>query len=265
MPYVVGYLAGLNQMANIHVDLMPKYIIGKRKLPTMDKAGDRDYQEVNSDDEGSPQLDYGNHALNVCVEAGVNFQVQKNEALQQITSLMQASQEFSAFMNDDETLPILVDNITCYGADRLKEAVPKWVQKKAQMQQQAQEAQQQAMQNDPQLLRAKAEMMKIEEKAKQDQVDNQIAIAQLKIDQELAQAKLMEAESKVTGMHVEQILKMEQQETSKFNHQIDATVKMADIEFREHQKEIDSHNAVLKHVELAHNMKQANNPEKKDE
>ena len=263
MPYVVGYLSGLNQMANIHVDLMPKYILGKRKLPTMDKAGERDYQEVNT--EGNPQIDYGSHALNVCVEAGVNFQVQKNEALQQITSLMQASQEFSSFMNDDETLPILVDNITCYGADRLKEAVPKWVQKKAQMQQQAQQMQQQAMQNDPQMIRAKAEMMKIEEKAKQDQVDNQIAIAQLQIDQELAQAKLIEAESKVTGMHVDQVLKMEQQETSKFNHQIDATVKMADIEFKEHQKEIDSHSAILKHVDLAHNMKQANKSQEKGE
>ena len=256
MPYVVGYLAGLNQMANIHVNLMPKYILGKRKLPTMDKAGERDYQEVNT--EGNPQLDYGNHALNVCIEAGVNFQVQKTEALQQITSLMQASPEFSAFMNDDETLPIMVDNITCYGADRLKEAVPKWVQKKAQMQQQQQEMQQQAMQNDPALIRAQAEKMKIEEQSKQNQVDNQIAIAQLQIDQELAQAKLLEAESKITGMHVDQVLKMEQQETSKENHLIDNATKMAELQFKEHEKEISSHQAVLKHVELNHKIKQEN-------
>ncbi|TAK97652.1 MAG: hypothetical protein EPO08_20950, partial [Rhodospirillaceae bacterium] len=62
MPYVVGYLAGLNQMARIQVDLMPKYILGKRKLPTVDKAGEKDYQDVNSP--GNPHLDYGNHALN---------------------------------------------------------------------------------------------------------------------------------------------------------------------------------------------------------
>ena len=89
--------------------------------------------QVNDHD--SPKLDYGNHALSVCIEAGVNFQVQKSEALAQITSMMQASEEFAQFMNDDETLPILVDNITCYGADRLKEAVPKWIEKKSQMQQ----------------------------------------------------------------------------------------------------------------------------------
>lgn len=261
MPYVVGYLAGLNQMAIIQVDLMPKYILGKRKLPTMDKSGERDYQEVNS--EGSPKLDYGNHALNVCIEAGVNFQVQKTEALQQLTSLMQASEEFASFMNDDDTLPILVDNLTMYGADRLKEAVPKWIQKKAEMQQQAQQMQQEQMQNDPAMLRAKGEIMKIQQQGEQNQVDNQIKIAQLQIDKDLAQAKLLEAESKITGMHVDQALKMEQEQTSKFNHSIDAAVKMADIEFKEHQKAVGMHDQHLKHAELEHNMKQDNKPEKK--
>lgn len=255
MPYVVGYLSGLNQMAIIHTNLMPKYIKGKRKLPTMDNAGERDYQQVN---DGEMDLDYGDHALSVCIEAGVNFNVQKNQALHQITALMQASEEFSQFMNDDETLPILVDNITCYGADRLKESVPKWIQKKAQMQQQAQQAQQEAMQNDPNAMRAKAELMKVQEQAQQNQVENQIKIAQLQIDKELAQAKLMEAESKITGMHVDQVLKMEQEETSKFNHSIDAATKVAELEFKNHQLGIDIHNQHLKHTELQHNIEQAN-------
>ena len=129
-------------------------------------------------------------------EPGLNFQVQKSQALQQITSLMQASEEFAQFMNDDETLPILVDNLTVYGADRLKEAVPKWIQKKAQMQQQAQQMQQEQMQNDPNLIMAKAEMMKVQQQGQQDQVENKLKIAKLQIDKELADAKLAEAESK---------------------------------------------------------------------
>jgi hypothetical protein len=248
MPYVVGYLSGLNQMAIIHTNLMPKYILGKRKVPTMDNAGERDYEEVNT--KGNQQLDYGNHALNVCIEAGVNFSVQKNQALQQITALMGVSEEFSQFMNDDETLPILVDNLTIYGNDRLKEAVPKWIQKKAQMQQQDKQMQQEQIQNDPAIMRAKAEMMKIQRKAEQDQVDNQLAIAQLQIDKELAEAKLMEAESKISGMHIDQVLKMEQEETSKFNHTIDNATKMAELEFKEHQKGMDHHNLNLEHRKL---------------
>jgi hypothetical protein len=259
MPYVVGYLAGLNQMALIQVDLMPKYILGKRKLPVMGKAGEKDYQEVNT--EGNPMLDYEDHALNVCVEAGVNFQVQKNQALQQITALMQASEDFAQFMNDDDTLPILVDNLTCYGSDRLKEAVPKWVEKKKQMQQQAQEAQQQAMQNDPNMIRAQTEMQKVQQQGQQDQVENQIAIAKLQVEKELAQAKLMEAEAKVSESQVNQVIRLEEGETSRFNHSIDNATKIAELEFKEHQKAIDVHNQHLKHAELEHNMEQANKPE----
>ena len=257
MPYVVGYLAGLNQMGIIHTNLMPKYIVEKgRKLPTMNNAGDRDYQEVNG--EQSPKLAYGEHALNVCIEAGVNFQVQKSEALQQITALMQASEEFAQFMNDDETLPILVDNLTIYGSDRLKEAVPKWIQKKAQMQQQAQQMQQEQMKNDPNMIRARTEMMKVQQKGEQDQVENQIAIAKLQVEKELAQAKLMEAEAKISAAQVDQVIRLEEGETSRFNHSIDNATKIAELEYKEHQKGIDLHNQHLKHVELQHNIEQTN-------
>lgn len=250
MPYVVGYLAGLNQMALIQVDLMPKYILGKRKLPTVDKAGARDYQEINTP--GNPELDYGEHALNVCIEAGVNFAVQKNQALQQITSLMQASEDFAQFMNDDLSLPILVDNLTCYGSDRLKEAVPKWIEKKQQMQQQAQQMQQQQMQNDPSMIRAQTEMAKVKQQEQQDQIENQLKMAQLEIDKELARAKLMEAEAKISESQVNQVIRLEEGETSRFNHQIDSATKIAEIEFKEHQKAIDVHDQHLKHAELEH-------------
>ncbi len=54
MPYVNGYLAGLTQMANIHVDLMPKYILGKRTIPIVQKNGEKVYQDVNIP--GKPSL-----------------------------------------------------------------------------------------------------------------------------------------------------------------------------------------------------------------
>jgi hypothetical protein len=263
MPYVVGYLAGLNQMAIIHTNLLPKYVLGKRKLPTMDNAGKRSYEEVNTKE--APKLDYSDHALNVCIEAGVNFQVQKNQALQQITALMQASEEFSMFMNDDETLPILVDNLTIYGADRLKEAVPRWIEKKAQQQQQAMQMQQQQMQNDPNMIRAQAEMEKVKQKGAQDQVENQIAIAKLEVEKELAQAKLMEAEAKISAAQVDQVIRLEEGETSRFNHSIDNATKIAELEFKEHQRNLSTHDAMLKHGELIHKMEKANKPEKKNE
>jgi hypothetical protein len=262
MPYVVGYLAGLNQMAIIHTNLLPKYILGKRKLPTMTNAGEKDYQEVNT--EGNPSLDYGDHALNVCIEAGVNFQVQKTEALQQITALMQASEEFSQFMNDDETLPILVDNLTIYGADRLVEAVPKWIQKKAQMQKQAQEMQQQQMQMDPRMIKAQAdtqkvqiEMMKLQFDQKQQEFDNQIAIAKLANEKILNDAKLLEAESKVSDMQINAAVRLEEAQTGLEKHALDAAAKMAEVKSREHNDNLATHDMHLKHVELAHTINQS--------
>ena len=228
----------------------------------MDNAGERDYQEVNS--ANKPALNYGDHALNVCIEAGVNFQVQKNEALQQITALMQASQEFSQFMNDDETLPILVDNLTIYGSDRLKEAVPKWIQKKAQMQQQQMQMQQQMAQQDPNMIRAQTEMMKVKQKGEQDQVENQINIAKLQIEKELAQAKLMEAEAKISESQVNQVIRLEEGETSRFNHSIDNATKIAELEYKEHQKGIELHDQHLKHAELMHNIEQSKNNKKEE-
>jgi len=168
-------------------------------------------------------------------------------------------------MNDDETLPILVDNLTIYGSDRLKEAVPKWIQKKAQMQQQAQQMQQEQMKNDPNMIRAQTEMMKVQQKGQQDQVENQIAIAKLQVEKELAQAKLMEAEAKISAAQVDQVIRLEEGETSRFNHSIDNATKIAELEFKEHQKGIDLHNQHLKHVELHHNIEQANKPEKTNE
>jgi len=82
MPYVNGYLAGLTQMANIHADLMPKYIIGKRTIPIVLKTGEKIYQDVNYP--GRPSLNFEERSLRVNVEAGVNFQVQKTQAMQQI-------------------------------------------------------------------------------------------------------------------------------------------------------------------------------------
>lgn len=244
MPYVVGYLNGLTQVACIIADYMPKYLLGKRKIGVKDKAGNKDYKDTNG-------ATYSPHSIKVNIEAGVNFQVQKNQALQQITSLMQASQEFSAFMNDDETLPILVDNLTIYGADRIKEAVPKWIQKKQQMQQQAMEMQQK---NDPTQLMLQVEqqkaqlmaqieqqkiqmqMLEIQMKKEQADIKAQLDIAKLAIEKELADAKVMEAEAKISQEQINSAVKLEESQTSLERHALDAAAKLAEIQSREHER-----------------------------
>lgn len=247
MPFVVGYLNGLAQIATVYIDLLPKYILGKRSLPLRDKEGKSSYKDIGTDD---LKLDYEEGALKVNVEAGVNFKVSKNKAVAQIISLMGASEELSKFFNSEKGLTLLFKNLDIMGGDNLEEAIQEFMQKQQQEQQQAMKMQQEQMMRDPQMLKAQAEMMKIQQQGEQDQVENQIKIAQLQIDKQLAEAKLMEAEAKISESQVDQAIRLEEGEVSRFNHSIDNATKMAELEFKEHQKDMDHHNLNLEHRKL---------------
>ncbi len=259
MPYVTGYLQAWTQLGCVIVDLMPKYITGKRDVPIVTKQGESGYKPVNQ--EGSPYLNYEESAIHVQIQAGVNFQVQKNQALAQMTALMSASQEFNGFMNSPRGLPILVKNLTVYGADELQEAVPQYLQEQQQQQQQAMQMQQQQMQNDPRMLKAQVDMQKaqieaqkMQMEAQQQQFENQIAMAKLRIDKELADAKLIESEAKVTQSQVDSAVRMEEANTSAMNHELDAAAKMAEIQAREHDQAIKTHGALLAEKKLEKEM-----------
>lgn len=251
MPYVVGYLQALTQVGNIIVDLMPKYLVGRRTITVMGKDGEKDYQEINSP--SNPILDYDERAIHVNIDTGVNFQVQKNQAVEQIIALMSASPSLGEFFNDEDGgLPILAKNLTIYSADQLPEAIERWAQKKAQMKQEAMQMQQQAMQQNPQMIRAQAEIMKTQADIQQQQIDNQLTMAKLEIEKELATSKILESEAKVTQAQIESSIRLTEDETSRFNHEIDAATKMAEINFKEHQKAIDLHASHLSEKKLEH-------------
>lgn len=237
MPYIVGFLQGLTQVGNIIVDLIPKYLVGKRTLPLVDSAGEQYYQDVNT--EGMPILNYGDRAIKCNIEAGVNFQVQKNRALEQIIALMNASPQFGQFINSPSGLKILISNLTIYGADRLQEAVEPFLQEQAQQQQQMMQMQQEAMQNNPQMIRAQAEMMKVQTQAQQHQIENQFEIARLSTEKELADAKILEAEAKVSQAQIDSAVRLEEAQTSLEVHALDSAAKMAEVQQRAQMHHVD--------------------------
>jgi hypothetical protein len=213
-----------------------------------DKAGQHDYIPINDND--GLKLDYEERALKVNIEPGVNFKVSKNRAVEQIIALMKSSEELSKFFNSEKGLNILFKNIEIHGADNLEEAVDEFIQQQKQEQQQAMQMQQEMMKNDPQMLKAQAELEKVRIQDRQNQVENEIKIAQLQIDKELARAKLLEAEAKISASQVDQAIRLEEGETSRFNHSIDNATKMAELEFKEHQKDMDMHHLNLEHRKL---------------
>ena len=230
MPYIVGYLQGLTQIGNIIVDLMPKYLVGKRTVPVIDSNGEQSYQEINM--EGKPVLDYKDRAVKVNIDAGVNFQVQKNKALEQIVALMQASPQFGQFMNSPQGLKILVSNLTIYGADRLQESIDPYLQEQAQQQQQAMQMQQEAMSQNPQMIRAQAEMIKAQSDVQQNQIENQFELARLATEKELADAKILEAEAKVSQAQIDSAVRLEESQTSLEVHALESAAKLAEVQQR---------------------------------
>lgn len=274
MPYMMGYLAGIKHGAIITADLMPKYLLGRREIPVVNKKGKKSYQTVNA--EGAPSIDYTQGALQVEIEPGVSFQVQKTQAMEQIVALMQASPQFAEFMNSEEGLPVLLKNLTIHGSDELQEMVPQWMQKKAQQQQQAQQMQMQMMQQDPRMIQAKAstvkaqaDIMKVQmdgqqmaQEQQQQQFENQLAIAELAIKQENAQNETILARHQASLEETQQAVQLDKAQAEVISHSLDAAAKIANIKHKERMAE---HESIRKTIDMHHKLKNGSDKEKEDE
>jgi hypothetical protein len=157
MPYVVNFLTSLNQVAKIILDLIPKTYLHPRVIPVVGTDKKKEYVKIG---EGGMDMNYKPDELNIKVEAGVSFAVQKNKALNQIIALMQASPLFAQFMNT-EGLEILLDNIEIRGADQIKKLAGDFTKKM--LVQQQQQARSQAI--NPAMAKIQVEQMKVQANA----------------------------------------------------------------------------------------------------
>jgi len=241
MPYLVGFLQGLQRIAEIVIDLIPKYYKTPRTVPVMGIDGKHDYVKVNQK-EGVP-LFYDANVLNVKVEAGVSFQIQKSKALQQLLGLMGTSKLFDQFMNE-KGLPVLLDNIEIRGIDQLKLMVDDWLKELAQQKQMAQQAQQQEMQNNPMVMRNKVEMAKVQQKGQQMEMEAQKQQTQFQIDV----AKLKQDQMKLlTDAAIAQDHGMTQRikaEAERFSKQVDLAMKRKDMNHRHFKEALEVHHKV---------------------
>lgn len=213
VPFIVGYIKGLNRVAQIIVDLIPKYYRTPRSLPVLLPDGKREYFEINK--KGSLYMDYDPNNLQVKVETGVNFAMQKEIALQTIVSLSQSMPTFGQFFAQ-KGLQTLLDNIEIRGIDDLKEKAVEYEKEQAQMQQmqqqmQMKQVQQQAQQQAMAMQQAKKELqsptqaqieiMAIQEKSRIDS-------ANLEIKERDSETKFLDVMSKIRNADVQNELKM---------------------------------------------------------
>ena len=188
-PYLIGYIKGLNRIAQIILDLIPKYYVTPRSIPVRRSDGRRDYQIINSpSDPKSIKITYRPNDLQVKIEAGVNTATQKQIALDQTIRMMGASEGFSAFINQ-KGLPWLLQNMDIRGVEELSLAADDFMK-------QAQEAQQAASQKpDPTEMLVQAEkeveLAKVEQRREQSTGELAIKTSQLAIDKQKADLEFM--------------------------------------------------------------------------
>jgi hypothetical protein len=212
MPYTVGYIRGLNRCAEIIVDLIPKYYITPRSLPILLPNGKRDYMEINK--KGSVYMNFDSNSLQVKVEAGVNFSMQKEIALQTVMGLSQSSKVFGDFFGD-EGLPTILDNLEMRGIDELKEKAATWQQRREQQQQMAMQQQQaQSQQQQQQIAMSMADAQKKLQSPTKEQIDllslqekSKYDSASISIKEREAETKFLEVMSKIQNQDVESELK----------------------------------------------------------
>lgn len=173
MPYIVGFLQGLNQLAQIVVDLIPKYYTTPRTVPYLLPNGKRGSIDINQP--GGIKLNYNSSMLQVKIEAGVNFNIQKSRTLQQIVSLSQAMPIFGQFMNT-MGLQVIVKNLEGHAMDELEDLADKFMKQMQMMQQK------QSNQPNPAAMKSQLDMQKFQHQVQQDQTENQFRTSEIMND-----------------------------------------------------------------------------------
>lgn len=258
MPYIVNYMQSLNQVATIILDLIPKYYKTPRTIPIIGKDGKPRDVKVNEPNGQGIQFNYDENVLKVKVEAGVNFSIAKNKALQQLIALQSASPQFAEFIAE-EGLETLLDNMEFRNVDVLKAKVEKWVQKKAKqkaeqpdpeqikaqlMQQQMQDQQMQfAAQMKQNEERFQIEIQKMNQKREEAEAKALLETERLLIDKEKADNDRLKIMADAGQSHGEMIVSLAKAEAEETRAEADLRIKHIDIAHSHARAVADHHMA----------------------
>lgn len=230
MPYIVGCLQGFQRVAELYVDLMPKYFTTPRTIPILDEEGKRHFVKINQP-QGLP-MDFDSNALNVVVKAGASFQVQKSRTIMMVKEMMGMSPLFAQFIAE-KGLNFVLDNMEGKGVEQLKALTDEWLQ---QYQQEKQAAMQQQQQN-PAMIKAQVDMQKVQQQSAKQQMDFQVDMAKLQQDQQKIMADLHLGKQSANVQIVKAM-------TERFAKQVDLQLKGHDMKHRHAKERIETHHKV---------------------
>jgi len=238
MPYTTGFIHGWARCAEIYLNLLPNYYVTPRTIPVILPNGKREFYEINK--KGNMKFDYDVSALEVTIEPGVNYEVQKQVALKTITALMNVSESFKQFMNQNG-LEVLLDNIDIRGIEKLRYGVQAWMeeQKKAAAAAQAQAANQPTPEQIA-MAQVQVEAHKVQVEREDNQLSAQVEMAKSSaknaVENKEADIKFLEVMSTIQDADLNRVLKQEQVDAENARTALDMATKMG-----EHMMKVDQH------------------------
>jgi len=265
MPFVTGYLKGLNHLANVNLDLISKYYTDARTLPVYSKKkGMQEYQAINQP--GGVKIDFDPDVLHIKIEAGVNFQLQKSQALQQIEGLMQVSPIFQQFVNT-KGLKWLLDNIDMKGIDQLRQEAEAFMQQTDQMHQQ--QMKQQQNQPNPLQQKMQLEAQKLKQEKRENEEDVILRQHQLILDMQKNENERMKimGDLNIKGQSNQAEMAKAQAETSRADAQLAIESLRLHQEMRDMRHNHDKDVVGLYHdnVDMHHRHKMEEHREQKNQ
>ena len=223
-PYLVGYVNGLNRIATIIIDLIPKFYVTPRSIPIRKANGLRDYQIINQpDNPNSISMKYDPKSLQVRIEVGANGTLEKQRALQQITQMMQASEQFAAFINA-VGLENLLDNMTIRGVEDLKLKAIGWMDQ----QRQAAEANANKPTPEQELIQAEVQIETARIAQRQEEAEGTLTIkaAQVANDKEKTNIEFLRLLSEIEGADMKNALEVEKMDSDMAQEAIKLAVQV---------------------------------------
>lgn len=248
MPYIVNYLAAIEQMANIILDLIPKYLITPRSVPIVTPEGKREHVSINDpNDPKSLKIQYTPSDLKITMKPGVNFDVQKNRALMTLEGLSQAFPSINQMLNENG-LPIIFDNLDIKGADQLKVMAEEFTQQQKAQKEQMMKMQQQGQMQNPEMMKLQLENQKAQAKDQNEKAElglkqQEVNIKQQEADikQQTANLQGVMAQVDAINKRLDSIVELKKNETERQVHGLNAAITKEEND-RKHVMNVAGHN-----------------------
>jgi hypothetical protein len=231
MPYIYNFMAAIEQVGRILLNLIPKYYVTPRTIPILLGDGKREYVEINKDIPSLPSLmmDFDPDDLNLTVEASANFRVQQSQDLETLISLSQINPKLGQFMAD-EGLPFILRNVDVKGIDELRQKFQEW----------SQEKQSQPPQPDPMIALKQQSLSLQQQKQSQDYQLKMLEMQQNEKELEEARLRLILDASQSSAGHKVQLTKAETERQAKaaefLMKQAELSAKHEELQFKKGEK-----------------------------